>query len=135
MIGGMSVINSLIYTLVELSFVVGLGITQFVDVVLTILQKIRRMASLIMLLFGFAFNFAMAIFIVTGLLGHHRYRWAILIGMILYALDAIILIWASDWFGVAFHLFALYGLFGGLNADKKLQLLNQDFTDYGYCFP
>jgi fucose permease len=122
-IGGMSVINSLIYIFGgSLSFVVGLGITQFVDAVAhNIAEDFSANGSFIMLLIGFAFNFAMAgIFLVAGLLGHLRYRWAIILGMILYALDALILLWASDWFGVAFHLFALYGLFGGLNADKKL---------------
>lgn len=137
-IGGMSVINSLIYIFGgSLSFVVGLGITQFVDVVAhNIAEDFSANGSFIMLLFGFAFNFAMAgIFIVTGLLGHLRYRWAILIGMILYALDAFILIWASDWFGVVFHLFALYGLFGGLNAYKKLQAFNMTSPIMVTAFP
>jgi len=64
-------------------------------------------------------------FIGAGFLGRGGHRWAVITGIILYALDAILLVIFTSWLGVVFHLLALAGLFGGLIALTNLKKLDQ----------
>jgi hypothetical protein len=43
--------------------------------------------------------------------------------MILYALDAALMLWVQDWMGVLFHLYFLWLLFSGLTAFNKLRAM------------
>jgi hypothetical protein len=126
-IAGLSLINSFIYLAGgSISFIVGLGATQFVDGVMSALAKDLN-GSLIPRLIGFTIDVVIAgIFVGAGILGRKQHRWAILAGMGLYALDALIFVWVSDWFAVAFHAFALWGLWKGLQAINVLKLLEKD---------
>lgn len=112
----------------SLSFSVGLGITQVVDGLMSALAKdLNR--SFIPRLISFVLDVVIAgILVGAGALGRRRYRWAwaILAGMGLYALDALIFIWVSDWLAIAFHAFALWGLWKGLQAINAIRLLEKD---------
>ena len=45
--------------------------------------------------------------------------------MIVFTLDGLIFAFVGDWLSVGFHLFALYGMYGGLKALYQLQALRQ----------
>jgi hypothetical protein len=65
------------------------------------------------------------IFVVIGVIGRRNHRWLIVIGIILYGLDALINIFTYDLTGIAFHAIALWGLFSGLNAMDNLKMLEK----------
>lgn len=126
-IGGLSVINSLIYWLGgSITFVVGLGITQVIDGFTTVFAEdyvniagtIRIVGAVLDLLFA-------GIFIGFGLLGRKRHLWAVITGLVLYGLDAILLIFFKDWLGCVFHGLAVWGLVRGIQSLNKLRELER----------
>jgi hypothetical protein len=106
-IAGLSLVNSvLIHSGSDTSFVVGLGFTLIAD---SIFQELKLVA--------FAVD-ALAIggIFVLGLLAGRGQLWAFVVGMILYALDALIYLPLEAWMAVAFHVLALVFIFGGFQA-------------------
>jgi hypothetical protein len=61
-----------------------------------------------------------AVFVLFGVFARKGRKWAFLIGMTLYSLDTLIFLVFKDFLSLAFHLFALWGLYGGLKARNKL---------------
>ncbi len=59
-------------------------------------------------------------FVGLGLLARRGTSWAFLVGMIVYALDALLLAWLTDWLSVVFHALALFYLFRGFQASREL---------------
>ncbi|MFN8597714.1 MAG: hypothetical protein U0559_16215, partial [Anaerolineae bacterium] len=57
-------------------------------------------------------------------------RWALILGMVLYGLDGLIFIWAQDWLGLAFHGYALFMMYLGLQAYRKLEALEPGETSH-----
>ena len=102
---------------------VGLGITQLVDGVMwaigdevggeavLIAQIIRLFPNLLLIITFAGFSF----------LARGRHRWAFIVGMILYALDMLILVLVADIFSIIFHLIGLFGLFTGFRALGELK--------------
>jgi hypothetical protein len=122
-IAGLSLINTLMNLFGgRFSFLVGLGITQFVDgIVYGISGNVAQDMALVVKIVGFAVNLTVAVvFIVFGILARQQRKWAYIVGMTLYALDALLFIWVGDWWSFGFHLFALYGLYMGLKARNRL---------------
>jgi len=122
-ISGLSVINTLIVLFgARYSFLVGLGITQVVDgIVYALSSSLAPDMATVAKVVGFVVNLAIAgLFVVFGVLARKRYKWAFIVGMVLYALDAIIFAVVGDWWSFGFHLFALYGLYAGLRAQRRL---------------
>ena len=127
-IAGLSIINSILYFVgSSFTFVIGLGATQFVDGIVTaIANRYTSGGFTFFHLIGFIVDLLVAgIFILFGYLGKKRLRWAIIIGMILYTLDAIIFIWVGAWLSVAFHGLGLWGLWQGLRSLNGLVLLEK----------
>lgn len=130
-------------------FVIGLGITQLIDVRVPV--KILRtpiigdIASLIMTVYRpvqillhragfsppmteFIFELIFAIliasvFLLFGVLGRRGSVFAAALGIILYALDSGIFFYYGDYLSLAFHIFALVALAGGLRALYLLRKL------------
>jgi hypothetical protein len=130
-IGGLSIINSLIYLFGgSLTFVVGLGITQVVDAVTTgIAGNLSSNGETIIHIIGFIIDIALAgALAIVALLGQRKYRWAIIVGMIFYALDGVIFVLVGEWFAVFFHGFALWNLWRGLQSLNELNLLPQSVS-------
>ncbi len=127
-IAGLSVINTIIYlTGGSITFVVGLGITQVIDVVAAMIAE-EASAGTAALLQGIALflDFIVAgVFVLFGVLGRKRIKWAIVVGMVLYAGDGLISVLIEDWLAVVFHLLALYGLFRGFQAINALARLEK----------
>lgn len=115
-IAGLSLINTITYMMgSDSSFINGLGITQFVDIIA------YELGGVVMYV-GFAINILIAgMFILFGRVSKKGKNWAFITGIILYALDSIIFLLAKDWIGLGFHAFAIYGIYGGLKANKALK--------------
>lgn len=130
-IAGLSLLNSIIFFAGgSITFVVGLGATQIIDVFSSALaREINSGAGTLIRVVGFILDFLFAgIFALCGILGRKRFRWAIIIGMVLYALDGLISLAFRDWLGAFFHAFALTGLWRGLKAINDLALLEKSQT-------
>ena len=107
----LSIINSLI-TLFHgsMSFVVGLGVTQFFDAAM---REFGTKAALIIL----PVNLIIAgIYFALGHFSNKRVKWAFITGMVLYALDGLLLLLVKEFLGLAFHAYALYCIYRGFKA-------------------
>jgi hypothetical protein len=125
-IAGLSLINSITYLFnLESSFVVGLGVTQLIDALaLAIAQESTAEVGLFLRMIGYAFDLALIVaFILFGIFGRKRVRWVIITGMVLYALDTILVLVFRDWFSALFHVLALWGIWTGFRAIKHLTAL------------
>jgi uncharacterized membrane protein len=108
-IAALSLLNSAI-TLSggQWSFLIGLGLTQVVDVTFATVPAI----GLDLLIAG--------AFVAFGVFARRRQEWPFMVGLIVYTLDALILLTFKDWPGIALHAFALFGIYGGYKAYQQL---------------
>jgi hypothetical protein len=126
-IAGLSMVTSIIIIFsTQPSFVVGLGVTQFMDITVHNLAATLPNPVLIHVL-GLVLDFFLcSVFALCGYLAARAYRWAFIAGMLLYGLDAILTLVSTDFFGFGFHLFFLWFLFSGLQALNKLKEIPPD---------
>jgi hypothetical protein len=126
-IAGLSLINTIVYLFGgHFTFVVGLAATQIIDVFMSVLAKDFGTGGSIVRFIGFAIDIVIAgIFVVFGIFGKKRYRAAIIIGMILYAIDGVLLLLFQDFLGAGFHAFALLGIGGCLKSISELANLEK----------
>ena len=119
-IGGLSFITSvLMFHEVGITFVGGLGITQFVaGLGVAAAEQAGNAARHVALVFEVLIALA---FVGIGALARKRHGWAIIAGMVLYALDAVLLAVCKQFFAFGFHILALFGLYGGLKALAQLR--------------
>jgi GYF domain 2 len=61
------------------------------------------------------------IFALLGYFAGRAHAWSFVVGMLLYALDAVVFVMASDWLPLAFHAYGLYRIFMGLKAAIDLK--------------
>ena len=122
-IAGLSMATSIFFLFGSRSnFVVGLGITQFMDTIThNIAQSYPNSLRLVRLVGLLPDLFICSIFVLCGILAIKGHRWAFICGMLLYGLDAILTLVSYDLFGFGFHLFFLWFLFSGLRALNKLR--------------
>ena len=126
-IAGLSILNSAIVALGwKWTFLVGLGVTQFVDgVAIGVAQYVGGQGGTIVRLVAFVVDVAVAcVFVLFGYLARSRHRWAFVVGMVLYGLDALIFLLFREYWSVAFHALALGGLYGGLKALGELHRMD-----------
>jgi len=124
-IAGLSVVNSVISLLQGgMGFIFGLGVTQVVDAIgVAIVQEQGDDTGLIRIIALGVSVFVAGFFVLFGWLANRGAGWAFLIGMFLYALDGLLFLWVQDWLSLGFHVFALYCMFNGLTALRKLKLI------------
>lgn len=124
-IAGLSLVNTMIYLFgYTLTFVVGLGVTQIVDGFLAGIASQLGETGILVRFAGFGIDALIAgIFVTFGILGRKHKKWAVITGMALYAVDAVILLFFRDIFGAGFHIFALVGLGTGLRAIHELKAM------------
>jgi hypothetical protein len=122
-IAALSVINSILsLTGSSTYFVIGLAATLIVDGLTVGLSQSLSENSIIVKIIGLVLSILIsAVFGLFGYFAGQGKRWVFLVGMILYALDGLIMLAFADWIGVLFHAFFLWGLFGGLRALGELQ--------------
>ncbi|HPF99604.1 MAG TPA: hypothetical protein PLE77_06025 [Kiritimatiellia bacterium] len=122
-IAALSLINSVVILMgSEWSFIIGLGVTQFVDgVAANVAQQAGAEAAPIIKATAFAVDFVIAaFFVVFGIFAVKRQAWAYIMGMVLYAMDALLFLLVGDMLSIAFHAFALACIFNGLLASLKM---------------
>lgn len=121
----LSLVNSaIILSGSDWSFLIGLGITQIIDAIAMAIGKEFGNEGL-MIGIAFVFDaFVAGSFMLWGVLARKNFLWAYIIGMILYALDGLLFLLVQDIPSFGFHLFALFWLFNGLKACRKLKQLS-----------
>jgi hypothetical protein len=113
-IAGLSVVNSIGSLLhLDMAFVVGLGFSLMLDALASELGEAWSAIAITLNLAIIGFFAAMGFFAVRG------WRWAFMLGILIYALDAVALVLLQDWFMVAFHGYVLFQLGTGLVACFK----------------
>jgi hypothetical protein len=116
-IAGLSIVNSLLFiTGAKLTFLVGLGMADAANV---IAQTTSKDGS------GLVIALAFDVLVAGGFVGlaymaEKAVQWAFIVGLIVYSLDAALLVWAADWPSVAFHGLALYFIYRGFQACRAL---------------
>jgi len=125
-IAALSVINSVLAIVgSNTRFVIGLGITQFVDAVAQFAGQDVPQAKTIITIVAILIDLvAVGIFALLGYFARKGRRWAFITGLVLYALDTLLMLLFQDWLGLGFHVFFLVGLFGGLRALNELQKIS-----------
>jgi hypothetical protein len=114
-IAGLSLINSIVaFTGSDWRFILGLGITQVFD---ALGHDIGSAGNAVVLALDLL---AAGVCVFFGVFAHKRHLWAFVVGMVLFALDGLIFLFAQDWLGVGFHVFVLYCLFRGAKACREL---------------
>ena len=66
---------------------------------------------------------ASAIIALCGLFARGGARWAFLVGMVLYALDALVCLSLKEYLEIAAHAYALYRIFQGFQGAQALAVL------------
>ena len=115
----LSLINSILFMSGStFGFIFGLGITQLFDSIGTELADDFGFGAKV---FAFLFNCIIAaVYIVFGIFSNKRITAVCIIGLVLYALDGALCLLAQDWLSVAFHAFAVFSIFKGLQAGMQL---------------
>jgi hypothetical protein len=128
-IAGLSMINSLATLFgANFAFDVGLGITQVVDGILNGLSKNLGGNWSPLRIIDLAIDICIAgVFFIIGMLGKKQMRWPITVGMILYVIDALILMEYKSYFPAVIHVVALIGIWGCFNSIKDLNNLEKSW--------
>ena len=114
-VAGLSVVNTLLSVFgAGIRFIFGLGITQIADAVGQGIGGGGKFVALFICLM------AAAVLVLFGVFANKRHTWAFAVGLVLYALDGLIMIMAQDWFGMAFHAYVVFRLVRGLIACREL---------------
>lgn len=124
-IAGLSMINSIvILSGSDWSFIIGLGITQVIDVIASELAEQTEEAATVLKLVAFGLDlFVAGIVVGIGVLARKGFVWAFILGMLLYALDGMLFFLVQDWLSIGFHVYALFCIWAGLQALWQLRQL------------
>jgi len=96
-------------------FIFGLGVTQIVD-------AIGAHSGTTGSVLGLIVNaFVAGIFVLFWYFGKQGQKWAFIVGMGLYLVDGLILLPFQDWLGAAFHGWALYRIYNGMQGIPVLE--------------
>ena len=121
-VGGLSLVNSaIILSGGNTFFVIGLGVTLLADFVAN--GFAQQKPDIAMVVKGVAFGFDVFVALVVALFGwlsRKRIIPVFAIGMVLYLLDGLIFLLFQDWLSIAFHAFALFGMWKGIGAYRNL---------------
>jgi hypothetical protein len=105
----LSIINSVLsMSGAGIRFIFGLGIAQIVDALAH--QAGQTGFALDLVINGFVAG----IFVLFWNFARKGEHWAFIVGMVLYAADAAILLYFKDVLAVAFHGYALYRIYSGM---------------------
>jgi hypothetical protein len=117
-IAGLSVVNTIsAYSGSHWGFAAGLGITQLVD-------AIAKPLGAAGLAIGLFINvMAVGFFLLMWTFARKGQKWAFIIGLVFYGLDALLVFAVSLWFGLIIHALGLIGMVRGLKASSALNRL------------
>ncbi len=125
-IAGLSIVNSILtISGTRFSFIFGLGVTQIVDAV-------GRQGGATGSTLGLVVNaFIAGVFVLFWNFARKGERWAFVVGMAVYAIDGLILLPFKDYLSVAFHAYALFRIFGGMQGIPALQRAQEAMAPAG----
>jgi hypothetical protein len=108
-IAGLSIVNSIVGLAGGgVHFIVGLGITQFVD---ALAHQVGSSGLVLDIVIN---GFVVGVFVLFWKFASKGQSWAFIVGMVLYALDGLLLLMFKDIFSVAFHAYALFRIYTGM---------------------
>ena len=118
-VAALSVVNAVLMAMGgNVRFIVGLGITDLVEAV----AKGPAQGNATATVAAFVVDaFIAGIFMLFGVMAKKGQGWAFLVGMVLYALDGVLLLLIQDFFSAAFHAYALFCIFKGYQALQQLR--------------
>jgi hypothetical protein len=128
-IAAMSAINTALYLAGStLNFVIGLGVTQILDVFMKdLVEKLGSGATFLQWI-GYGVDLVIAgLFLLIGYLSNKRIRWIAIAGIVFYSLDGIILLLFRVYLAAGFHALAVLGILTGLRAMNDLKSLEQNY--------
>lgn len=114
-ISGLSIINTLILFFGgSVSFIFGLGITQLIEGLFIVTTgELSLSAALISILIS-------GVFAIIWSFAKQLSKAAFIIGILVYSLDAILLLVFQDWLSFGVHIYALVMIFKGYQSISKL---------------
>jgi hypothetical protein len=122
----LSIVNSVLSMAhAPIRFIFGLGVAQFVDALAN--QAGQTGYALDLVINGFVAG----ILLLFWNFARKGERWAFVVGMLLYAADAVVLLYFKDILGVAFHAYALFRIYSGMAGIPVLQKLEAALTPAG----
>ncbi len=127
-VAALSVVNTLIgLSGSDWSFIIGLGITQMIDGVVAVIKpELAAGTATVLPIVALLLDLIITgLFILFGWLAKQGYTWSFIIGMVFYEFDGLIFLLAGDWLSTAFHVFALWGMFKGLQALRQFKQLTR----------
>jgi len=119
-IAGLSLVNSVLaMTGTTVHFIFGLGFTQIVD-------ALTHTAGGAGYVLDFMVNGIVAgVFVLFWNFARKGQKWAFVVGMSVYIMDALILLPFKDFLSIAFHAWALYRMYAGLKLIPALERLER----------
>lgn len=133
-IAGLSIVNSILLRAgVGIQFIFALGVPQLVDILIQGATEEGGEATSLLRLIGFGINLGLCgTFALFGCFARKRITWVYIVGMVVYALDGVVVLLIALLLGVTelyldfgFHVLALFFLFGGLKAGFQLAALDR----------
>ena len=105
-IAGLSVVNAVILVFqIPVRFPVGLGMTQA-------MLEIGSSRGAVGIGIGFVMTLAVAgVFVLMWHFTKQGQKWALILGIVFYTLDALLVLVVQQWLMLAFHVYALFVLF------------------------
>jgi hypothetical protein len=106
-------------------FIFGLGIAEFVDALAH--QAGQTGFALDLVINGFVAG----VFVVFWNFARKGEQWAFMVGMALYVLHALVMLYFKDILAVAFHGYALYRVYSGMGGIPALRKIQAAMTPAG----
>lgn len=127
-VAGLSLVNSVIMLSGgNTHFVIGMGVTLIADVLAVGFGQQHPENAQIIKMVVFGFDLIISLVVVGfGFLSKKRFLFVFGLGMFLYLLDGLIFVWVQDWMSAGFHAFALFSMWGGLQAFRQLNQIERD---------
>jgi magnesium-transporting ATPase (P-type) len=115
-VGVLSIINSVLaMSGAGIHFIFGLGVTELVD---TFAHQVGQTGFALDLVIN---GFVAGVFVLFWHFARRGQQWAFLLGMGLYALDALLMLYFHDMLAAAFHGYALYRMYSGMSGIPALK--------------
>jgi len=122
----LSIINSVLsMSGAGIRFIFGLGVAQFVD-------GLAHQAGQTGIALDLVINgFVAGVLIIFWNFARKGEQWAFVVGMLLYAVDALVMLYFKDILAVAFHGYALYRIYTGMSGIPVLRKFEAALTPAG----
>jgi hypothetical protein len=125
-VGALSIINSVLsMSGAKIRFIFGLGIAEFVD---GYAHQVGQTGFALDLVIN---GFVAGVFVIFWNFARKGQQWAFLVGMALYAVDALVMLYFRDILAVAFHAYAPYRIYSGMSGISALQQYEASLTSAG----